>query len=240
MASRLSIIVPIHNEERFLAAVLKDLDDLDVGIPIEIVAVDDASSDSTPQILAEASLRTPLVVRRHDLNRGKGGAVRTGVKAASGDLCIVFDADPEYSASDVPRLVKAFLAHNVDAVYGVRSFEGHSAYSFWYVVGNKAVTLFANVLYNSYIRDLETCLKLMPRSTLEAMSLESNTFTIEAEITAKLLRSKARIFEIPISYSARTRQEGKKLAARDGVLALLALVRYRFGPTLPGVGRGRG
>jgi cellulose synthase/poly-beta-1,6-N-acetylglucosamine synthase-like glycosyltransferase len=233
----LSIIVPIYNEERYLATVLKDLDNLDMGIPTEIVAVDDASTDSTPRILAEASLRTPLCVRSHEVNRGKGGAVRTGIEAASGDLCVVFDADPEYSSSDIPRLVDAFLTRQVDAVYGVRSFGGHSSYSFWYVMGNKAVTLFGNMLYNSYIQDLETCLKLIPTAVLRSMELESNTFTIEAEITAKLLRSKARIYEIPVSYTARTREEGKKLSARDGIFALLTLLRYRLSPPLSGVGR---
>jgi glycosyltransferase involved in cell wall biosynthesis len=235
--SSLTVIVPIHNEERYLPRVLKDLDSVELSVPVEIVAVDDASTDGTPKVLAEASLRTPLVVCRHRVNRGKGAAVRTGIDVASNDLCVVFDADPEYTALDIGRLLEAFFAHDVDAVYGVRSFGGHSAFSFWYVLGNKAVTLLANVLYNSYIRDLETCLKLVPTETLRAMRLESESFTIEAEITAKLLRSRGRIFEIPVSYTARTRAEGKKLSGRDGLLAVLALLRYRMSPPIPGVGR---
>ena len=234
----LSIIVPVYNEERYVGGVLKELEALDMPIAYEIVAVDDASSDATPQILSEASLRVPLVVERHADNRGKGAAVRTGIAAANHELCIVFDADPEYDATDIPRLVDAYLKHRIDAVYGVRSFGGHSAYSFWYVAGNKAVTLFANILYNSYIRDLETCLKLVPTATLRAMDLTSDSFTIEAEISAKLLRSRAKIFEIPVNYTARTRAEGKKLSAKDGVLALGALLRHRFGPRLPGVPSG--
>lgn len=226
----LTVIVPVYNEERYVASVLKDLDALDLDMAMEIVAVDDASTDSSHDILAGMQLRVPFTLRRHEWNRGKGAAVRTGIEAASGDLCIVFDADPEYRASDISLLVDAYLTHRVDAVYGVRSFGGHSAFSFWYVAGNRAVTLFANVLYNSYIRDLETCLKLVPTATLRAMDLESDTFTIEPEITAKLLRSKARIFEIPISYTARTRAEGKKLRAKDGLLAVLTLIKYRFGP----------
>lgn len=237
--SSLSIVVPVYNEERFVAAVLKDLDRLDLGVPTELVVVDDGSVDGTAEILAAVSLRTPLVLRRHPRNSGKGRAVRTGIEAASHDLVIVFDADPEYSPEDIPRLVAAYLDRPVDAVYGMRSFGGHSAFSFWYVLGNKAVTMFANVLYNSFIRDLETCLKLVPRRTLLAMDLHSESFTIEAEITAKLLRSKARILEVPVNYTARTREEGKKLSARDGLYAIGTLIRYRLGPPLPGVGRRR-
>ena len=235
--SSLTIIVPVYNEERYVGAVLKELDALDLGIPTEIVAVDDASVDRSPQILSEAQLKTPFVTRRHERNRGKGAAVRTGIVAATGELCVVFDADPEYASRDIAGLVDAFLGNDVDAVYGVRSFSGHSAFSFWYVIGNRVVTFAANILYNSYLRDLESCLKLVPTATLRAMDLESESFEIEPEITAKLLRSKARIFEVPINYAARTRAEGKKLSAKDGVKALVTLVRYRFGGPIPGVGR---
>src|SRR5437867_4348621 len=115
-------------------------------IPFEIVAVDDASSDRSPEILDATRLRVPFTVRHHAANRGKGGAVQTGVAAATGDFCVVFDADPEYDATDIPKLVNAYLSHSIDAVYGTRSFGGHSAFSFWYVMGNKAVTTFANLL----------------------------------------------------------------------------------------------
>ena len=235
--SSLTIVVPVFNEARYVSAVLKDLDALEFDMPVEIVAVDDASTDGSYELLTSAQLRTSILVRQHERNRGKGAAVRTGIGAASGDLCIVFDADPEYSASDIPRLVDAYLGNDVDAVYGVRSFSGHSSYSFWYVMGNQVVTMLANILYNSFIRDLETCLKLVPTATLRAMELESESFEIEPEITAKLLRAKARIFEIPISYRARTREEGKKLSAKDGVKALLMLLRYRLRPPIQGIGR---
>ena len=237
MVASLTIIVPVYNEERYVGGVLKELDGLDLPVDVEIVAVDDCSTDNSAQIVSEARLNKPLTIRHHDRNRGKGAAVRTGLDTATGDLCLVFDADPEYSVGDIGRLVETFLQHEVDAVYGVRSFSGHSAFSFWYVVGNRVVTFAANVLYNSYIRDLESCLKLVPTSALRAMELESESFEIEPEITAKLLRAKARIFEIPISYSARTREEGKKLSGIDGLKALVTLVRYRFRPPIKGLRR---
>lgn len=211
-----------------------------MSIPCEIVAVDDASTDRTPSILDEARLHKPLVVRHHTVNRGKGGAVRTGLEAASGDLCLVFDADLECDSTDVPRLLDAFYSERVDAVYGVRTFASHGAYSFWHILGNRGITLFANMLYNSYIRDVETCLKLVPTASLRAMKLRSETYTIEAEITAKLLRSKARIFEVPVTYRARSRAQGKKLLARDGFIAIAALLRYRMTPPIPEVATAAG
>ncbi len=164
---------------------------------------------------------------RHTRNRGKGAAIRTAAKAASGDYVVVFDADGEYEATDLPKLLAPVLDGRAEVVYGSRTFGSHSAYSFWYVMGNKGITLAANVLFNSYISDLETCYKLMPRQLYLDLRVRSAGFGMEAELTAKLLKRGIRPFEVPISYTARSREAGKKITWTDGVQALWLLGRER-------------
>ena len=165
----------------------------------------------------------------HPRNRGKGAAVRTAAERATGSHIVMCDADAEYSPEDLPALLRPVLAGEAEVVFGTRSFGSHTAYSFWFVLGNKGVTFVANALFNSWISDLETCYKLMPLPLYRSLRVRSAGFGMEAEITGKLLRRGIRPYEIPISYRARTRAEGKKLSWRDGVEALWILGRIRLG-----------
>jgi glycosyltransferase involved in cell wall biosynthesis len=229
MLPRLSVLMPVHNEERTLTALL---DAVEARPEVyELVIVDDGSTDSTAEILAARTFLVRAQVIRHPRNRGKGGALRTAIAAASGDVAVVQDADLEYDPNDFPRLLAPLERPNVEIVYGTRSFSSHSAYSFWFVMGNKAVTLWNNLLFNSYLSDLETCYKLMPLQVWRELDLRSNGFEIEPEITAKLLKRGHRVFEVPISYAARSRAEGKKLTWRDGLRAVWTLTRIRVFPT---------
>jgi glycosyltransferase involved in cell wall biosynthesis len=225
VASRLSVLIPVHNEERTLERVL---DAVEARPEVhELVIVDDGSTDGTSEILANRSFARAAQVIRHPVNRGKGSAVRTAIAAATGDVAVIQDADLEYDPSDYPALLEPFERRGVDVVYGTRSFSSHSAYSFWFVMGNKLVNLWNNVLFNSYLSDLETGYKVMPLELWRSLELRSNGFEIEPEITAKLLRRGIRIYEVPISYVARTREEGKKLTWQDGVRAIWTLTRLR-------------
>jgi glycosyltransferase involved in cell wall biosynthesis len=238
MPPKLSVLIPVHNEERTLTALL---DAVEASPEVyELVIVDDGSTDATPEILAARDFRTPTQLIRHPQNRGKGGAIRTAIAAATGDVAVIQDADLEYDPRDFWKLLEPFGQRGVEVVYGTRSFASHSAYSFWFVIGNKAVTLFNNVLFNAYLSDLETCYKLMPLELWRSLDLRCNGFDIEPEITAKLLKRGHRIFEVPISYAARSRAEGKKLTWHDGVKALWTLTRIRVLPDLklPRVAKG--
>jgi glycosyltransferase involved in cell wall biosynthesis len=217
--------MPVHNEERTLVRIL---DAVEARPEVsELVIVDDGSTDRTREILAEREFRVSVQVIHHEVNRGKGGALRTAIGAATGEVALVQDADLEYDPEDYPALLEPFERRNAEVVYGTRSFSSHTAYSFWFVMGNKAVTLWNNLLFNSYLSDLETGFKVMPLEVWRKLDLQSNGFSIEPEITAKLLRSGYRIYEVPISYAARSREEGKKLTWMDGVRALWTLSRLR-------------
>jgi glycosyltransferase involved in cell wall biosynthesis len=226
MSRTLSVLIPIYNEEHALPALLDAVDSRpEVS---ELVIVDDGSTDRTWEILAERTFRAPAKLIRHETNSGKGSAIRTAIASATSDLALIQDADMEYDPSDYPALLSPFERPGVTVVFGSRSFSSHSAYSFWFVMGNKFVTLWTNLLFNSYISDMETCYKLMPLEVWRSLDLRANRFDIEPEITAKLLRAGHRIYEVPISYVARSREEGKKLTWRDGVTALAVLTRIRL------------
>lgn len=226
---KLSILVPIYNEASVLQRSLDRI--LAVrwpeGVDVEIVAVDDGSRDTSLKILHE--IQDPrLIVHPHDRNRGKGAAIRTASQVATGDSMIICDADLEYSPEEIPHLLAPVLADEATVVYGTRTFSSHTAYSYLYVLGNRAVTLAANVLFNSYISDLETCFKLMPLPLYRELDIRSAGFGMEAEVTGKLLGRGVRPYEVPISYRARTREEGKKLTWKDGVEAVWILLRERY------------
>jgi dolichol-phosphate hexosyltransferase len=224
----LSVLIPVYNEERTLERLLDAVEERpEVS---ELVIVDDGSTDRTPEILSGREFTIPVQVIRHERNRGKGAALRTAILAAKGEVALVQDADLEYDPAEFPLLLAPIERGRAEVVYGSRSFAAHSAYSFWFVIGNKLVTLWTNVLFNSYLSDMETCYKLMPLSVWRSLDLRSDGFDIEPEITAKLLKSGHRIYEVPISYAARGRVEGKKLTWRDGVTALWTLSRIRIAP----------
>ncbi len=222
----LSILMPVYNEERTLAAAIEQVLAVHYPVDVELVIVDDGSSDDTPKILAEQS--DPRIRHfRQEPNQGKGRAIKRAAGEASGDYLIICDADLEYAPSEIPGLLTPILDGDATVVYGTRTFGSHNAYSFWYVLGNKGVTLFANLAFNAYISDLETCFKLMPTEVYRSLEVRSAGFGMEAEITGKLLRRGVRPYEVPISYKARSREEGKKLTWRDGVEALWILSRER-------------
>ena len=218
--------MPVYNEGATLAAALKRVLDVDYPCDVEVVAVDDGSTDGTAAVLA--AVDDPRVtVHRHAVNAGKGAAIRTAGTIATGDWIIMCDADLEYSPEEIPLLLQPVLRGEAQVVYGTRSFGSHNAYSFWYVMGNKGVTLCANLMFNAYISDLETCFKLMPLKLYRELDVQAAGFGMEAEITGKLLRRGVRPYEVPISYKARSREEGKKLTWKDGVEAIWILARIR-------------
>ena len=224
---KLSILMPVYNEAETVQNAIKRLLDVNFPCPVEVVVVDDASTDGTAQII-DALDDDRLIKLRHTVNQGKGAAVRTAAAAATGDYMQPFDADLEYQPEDIPKLLRPVLRGEATVVFGNRTFGSHSAYSFWYVMGNKGVTTVANILFNAYIADLETCFKLMPLDLYRSLDITSNGFGMEAEITGKLLARQIRPFEVPITYRARSREEGKKITWKDGVQAVWLLARIRM------------
>ncbi len=226
MPVKLSILMPVYNEEARLSEALKQALNVDYPCPIELVVVDDGSADATSEILSrvdDARVRTVT----HPRNQGKGAAIRSALAHATGDYMVILDADLEYDPQDIPQLLAPVLDGRAEVVYGNRTFGSHSSFSFWYVMGNKAVTTAANMLFNCYLGDLETCFKLMPLDMYRSLDVRSMGFGMEAEVTGKLLRRGTRPFEVPITYRARTRAEGKKITWWDGVEALWILARER-------------
>ncbi|MEV1286656.1 glycosyltransferase family 2 protein [Micromonospora sp. NPDC049679] len=223
---KLSILMPVYNEEERIADALKQALAVDYPCEIELLVVDDGSRDGTSEVLGRTDDARVRVIT-HPRNAGKGAAIKTAVDSADGEYMVILDADLEYDPQDIPKLLDPVLDGRATVVYGNRTFGSHSAYSFWYVMGNKGVTMAANVLFNSYIGDLETCFKLMPVALYRSLEIHSRGFGMEAEVTGKLLRRKIRPYEVPISYRARGREEGKKITWKDGVEALWILGRER-------------
>jgi glycosyltransferase involved in cell wall biosynthesis len=228
----LSVLMPALNEAATIDRVIDAV--LAVPIPLELVLVDDGSSDATWERMQARADGARVRAFRHAVNQGKGAAIRTALQQARGEVVIIQDADLEYDPAEFPRLVEPIRTGRATVVYGTRAFASHSAYSYWYVIGNRAVTLATNVLYNCYLSDMETGYKVLPRALALSLDLQARGFELEPEVTAKILRSGHRIYEVPISYSARSRAEGKKLTAMDGARALVALARYRrWKPSAP-------
>jgi dolichol-phosphate hexosyltransferase len=223
---KLSVLMPAYNEvltiERAVSSVMK------TPQPKEIIIVDDGSTDGTREIISRLALHDGISAYFHAQNSGKGAAVRTALDHATGELVIIQDCDLEYDPNDYGRLIAPIERGEATVVYGSRAFGSHNAYSFWFVVGNKIVTLAANVLFNCYLSDLETCYKVMPREVARDLGLRARGFELEPEITGKLLNRGHRIYEVPISYRARTREQGKKLTWQDGVRAVFVLLIVRF------------
>jgi glycosyltransferase involved in cell wall biosynthesis len=225
---KLSILMPVYNEFATLESAVKRVLDVDYPVEVELVIVDDGSTDGT-RALYQAWEGDPRVqIHLKASNGGKGSAIRKGAELATGDYVIMCDADLEYSPEEIPSLLTPVLNNTASVVYGTRTFGSHNAYSYLYVLGNRGVTTIANILFNCYISDLETCFKLMPLELYRTMNIKSAGFGMEAEITGKLLGRGIRPYEVPITYHARSREDGKKLTWKDGVEAVAILVRQRF------------
>jgi glycosyltransferase involved in cell wall biosynthesis len=225
--SALTVVMPVLNERATLRRAVKRLLETDLQVPMELLVVDDGSTDGCLDTITDLVESGDVRVVRHDRNRGKGAAVRTGIAEATGSILTILDADLEYDPADYRDLLRPMLAGEAKVVYGTRQFGAHTAYSFWYVMGNKVLAFFASFLYDTWLTDVETCFKMAETSVWRSLDLRSDGFEIEVEFTGKVLRSGERIFEQPISYKARGREEGKKLQWTDGVRALWVLARIR-------------
>jgi len=227
MAS-LSLLVPVFNEIARIEQALEEIRTAELPVASrELIVVDDGSTDGTRELLRSRSWPDEITVHFHDRNRGKGAAVQTALAHATGTYTAIMDADLEYDTAEYGRLLEPLEDGRAHVVFGVRGFESHAAYNFWYVMGNKFVTHATNVLYNTWLADIMTCQKVMPTELFRSLPLRERGFGVEPEITARLLRKGIRIYEVPISYNSRGREEGKKLTSLDGLRVLRTLVRCR-------------
>jgi glycosyltransferase involved in cell wall biosynthesis len=220
--------MPVFNEVATVRQAIEEVLAADIGMEIELIVVDDGSTDGTREILRDTVWPDRVRVIEHDRNRGKGAAVRTGLAQARGEFSAIFDADLEYEPADLATLLPPLVKGDTNAVFGVRAFDGYTSHSFLFVLGNKGVTLVANVLFNVYLRDLMTCHKAIRTDIFRSLPLQASGFAIEPEIAARLLQRGERIFEVPVHYKARGSDEGKKLTGMDGLRVVVTLVRCRL------------
>jgi glycosyltransferase involved in cell wall biosynthesis len=234
---KLSVVVPTYNEERTIMNVIAAVSRVDLAaalgkkVELEIIVVDDGSTDGTRRMLDSLDSRPDIRVIVHERNRGKGAAVRTGFAHVTGDIVIIQDADMEYDPTEFPRLLEPIVNGHADVVYGSRLSGGRPqrVYLFWHMVGNRMLTLLTNVLFNSTLTDMETGYKVFKREVVDNFRLRENDFRIEPEMTAQVLRNtNLRVYEMPVSYYGRTYEEGKKITWKDGFGAVLTLVRCRL------------
>jgi len=229
MPGDLTILMPVYNE---LATVDAAIDDaLTAELPVErreLIVVDDGSTDGTPELLASREWPENVRVVFHERNQGKGAALRTALRHATCEFAAVLDADLEYRAADLADVLEPLLSGEANVVFGTRAWTSQSSFSFWYVVGNKAVTFATNLLYNCWISDVMTCHKAMRTELYRSLPLRERGFAIEPEIAARVLRAGERIHEVQIHYRARSREAGKKLTTLDGLRVLRTLVRCRI------------
>jgi glycosyltransferase involved in cell wall biosynthesis len=223
--------MPVYNEANTIYEILKRVEAVDLcGIRKEVIIVDDASKDGTREVLDDLRKNGSHKIYFHAQNMGKGAALRTALTYASGDIIIIQDADLEYDPAEYAELLKPILEGRADVVYGSRlsGAKVARAFNFWHFVGNKLLTLITNVLYNSILSDMETCYKVFRADVIKNIQIKSNRFDFEPEITAKVLKRKHKLYEMPISYYGRDFSEGKKITWRDGFAAIWALIKYRF------------
>jgi glycosyltransferase involved in cell wall biosynthesis len=229
VAASLTILMPVYNELDTVETAIAQTLDADYGVGrVELVIVDDGSTDGTRELLRSKDLPDNVRLVFHEANRGKGAAVITALEHATGDFAAIMDADLEYEPEEIGKLLLPLLAGEADAVFGARGFESHTSFNFWYVMGNKFVTFASNIIFNRYLSDIMTCHKVMPTETFKQLDLRERGFAIEPEITARLMKHGHRIYEVPVVYRARAREEGKKLTAIDGFRVLRTLIRCRL------------
>lgn len=226
---KLSVVIPVYNEERWVREIVRRV--REVPIPKEIILVDDCSTDGTRQILQDEIAKLPdCRVIMHERNQGKGAGLRTGFKHATGDVVVVQDADLEYDPAEYPRLLQPIIEGKADVVFGSRFIgDHHRVLYYWHYVANKVLTTLSNFFTNLNLTDMETCYKVFRREVIQGINLKSNRFGFEPEVTAKVAKKRNppwRIYEIPISYSGRTYEEGKKIKLKDAFTALYCIVRY--------------
>ncbi len=226
---KVSIIIPVYNEKDTLKTLLEKVEQADFsGLEKEIIMVDDCSNDGTTDILKELSSKYKVLF--HEINQGKGAAIRTAVKEATGDFIVIQDADLEYLPDDYNKLLPLLINDEADVVYGSRfkNIENSKNFILKNKIANKFLTLLTNVLYGAGITDMETCYKAFKREIIQSITIKSNRFDFEPEITAKILKKKARLKEVPISYFGRGHEEGKKINWKDGIHAIITLIKFRF------------
>ena len=224
---KLSVIVPVFDERNTVVEIVRRMRAVDLPVDLEIVIVDDGSTDGTRDVLRQLGDSTVRVIT-HEANRGKGAAIRSGLAQVHGDLVLVQDADLEYDPEDWPKLLAPIFRGKATVVYGSRFTGERRNMLFLHWIGNRMLSLTTNLLYNTTLSDMETCYKLFDRELLDSISLRAQRFEFEPEVTAKILRRGIRIYEVPISYTGREFDEGKKITWRDGFAALYALVKFRF------------
>jgi glycosyltransferase involved in cell wall biosynthesis len=223
----LTVVIPVYNERATVAEIIRRIRAVEIPLTLQVIVVDDGSSDGSDKVLQALEDSTVRVIR-HTHNQGKGAAIRTGMEAMTGDLLLIQDADLEYDPDDWPRLLEPILKGKARVVYGSR-FTGERKNMLplhWF--GNRILSLVTNILYSSTLSDMETCYKLFDAEVLKGITLVSDRFEFEPEITAKVMRRGFRIYEVPISYAGRETNEGKKITWRDGFGAMAALIRFRF------------
>jgi len=224
----LSILMPVYNERERVEQAIAEVLATELPTDYELIIVDDGSTDGTREILRGGDWDGKVRLFEHDVNRGKGAAVRTALEHAQGEFSAIFDADLEYDAADLALLLPPLAEGRANACFGVRAFDGYTSHSYLFVLGNRAVTLACNILFNVYLRDIMTCHKMIRTELFRSLSLRSPGFAIEPEIAARLVQHGERIFEVPVHYRARSSDEGKKLTAYDGLRVIVTLLRCRF------------
>jgi glycosyltransferase involved in cell wall biosynthesis len=225
-APLLSVVMPVYNERATIEEIVTRV--LGVPMRVELIVVDDGSTDGTREHLAMLQRQHGFTLLLQEHNQGKGAALRRGFAAVTGDIVAVQDADLEYSPEEFPMLAELIIDGRADVVFGSRFLGRHRVFLFTHYLGNRLLTLLTNVLYNTMLTDMETCYKVMRREVLEGLNLTSNGFGIEPEMTAKIFKRGFRVYEVPITYDGRSYEEGKKIGWKDGVVALWVLLKQRF------------